>query len=615
MKTSKLSKRSKIKDFFAIILVAILIFAVVEFTLRLIGFGNDISLLVNKEINNQKYLMANPTFCSKYFPNYTASMPAIGSQLFVGQKPDNVFRIYIIGESTSKGFPYSRTESFPYQLEQMLNNAKTQYKFEVVNFSMAATNSHIGLDVVKELTRYPPDMAIIYYGHNEFIGIGGAGRYHSPFFQFNKKLSHLRLYQSLKSIATKISKQDPRILLERMATKKGVEYNSRVYKNTMNDFEKNYGEILNLLTSNNVTVITCGVVKNVKEFKPMESKGKITHREIEKITENIKSEHDSLEIIQKLNEKIKDNAALAHAAAEALLELHKNKLAKYFYYKACDLDMLRLRGSSDINKIVERLSIKYNCSYIDLQEFINNMDEDGIAGNDLILDHVHPSLDCQTAIAEKLAATIFEHILEVNITENYQKIEIQSSFIEKMAVAKLLANIFSNYPFDRYKYFNKKGFEPIYNTNYKHFSEFTLKEDVDKNTYEILNQYFSKNRKIDEIHIKYGLHLCRNNKYDSAYNEFLLAFRQNPINIVALNNMAVIRFLSGDMTNGLKMQQEVIDLAPSYRIGVMNLWYMYKLTDNSEKAKECDPQLKKLKIKKININHLAFDDVGFSTLY
>jgi lysophospholipase L1-like esterase len=614
MKTTKLSKRSKIKDFFAIILVAILFFGLIEFTLRLIGFGNNLSLLLNKEIRNKKYLMANPHFCSKYFPNYTASMPAIVSQLFVGQKPDNVFRIYIIGESTSKGFPYSRTESFPYQLEQMLNNAKTQYRFEVINFSMAATNSHIGLDVVKELTRYPPDLAIIYYGHNEFIGIGGSGSYHHPFFRLNKNLSHLRLYQSLKLTATKTSKQDPRILLERMAEKKGVEYNSRVYKNTMNDFEINYGEILNLLTSKNVAVITCGVVKNVKEFKPLESKGKITDTEIEKITENIKSENDSLPIIQRLNEKIKDNAEASHAAAEVLLELQKNKLAKYFYYQACDLDMLRLRAPSDINKIIECLSIKYNCNYIDLQELINNMDKDGIAGNDLILDHVHPSLDCQTAIAEKLAATIFDNILKVNIPENYQKIEIQSSFIEKMAVAKLLANIFSNYPFDRNKYFNKKGFEPVYNTNYKNFSEFTLKEGIDKNTYKILNQYFSKHKKIDEIHVKYGLDLCRNGKFDRAYNEFLLAFLQNPINIVALNNMAAIKFSAGDIINALKMQHEVFELAPFYRTGVMNLWYMYKVTNKLEKAKEFEPQLRELKIKKDDISHLVFDDLGFSFL-
>jgi tetratricopeptide (TPR) repeat protein len=447
------------------------------------------------------------------------------------------------------------------------------------------------------------------------IGIGGGGSYHHPFFQLNKKLSHLRLYQSLKLIATKISKQNLRTLLERMTARKGVEYNSRVYKNTMNDFERNYEAILNLLTSNNVKVITCGLVKNVKEFKPLESKGKITRTEIEKIIKNIKSENDSLTIIQQLNEEIKNNAALAHAAADILLASGKNNLAKYFYYKACDLDMFRLRASSDINEIIGRLSIKYNCSYIDLQEFINNLDEDGIAGNDLILDHVHPSLDCHSAIAGKLAATIFDNILKVNITENYQKIEIQSSFIEKMAVAKILYSTFSKYPFDRYEYFNKKGFEPIYNTNYKEFSQFTLKEDIDRNTHENLNQYFNRYKKIDEIHIKYGLDLCRNGKYDRAYNEFLLAFRQNPINVVALNNMAVIRFSSGDVKNALRMQQEVIDLAPSYETGVMNLWYMYKLTNKLEKAKECEPLMKKLKIKKNNIRHLAFDDLGFSILH
>jgi len=86
MKTTKFSKWSKIIDVFAIILVATLILVAAEFTIRLIGFGNDMSLLLNKEINNQKYLMVNPCFCSKYFPNYTAYVPAIVSQLFVQQK-------------------------------------------------------------------------------------------------------------------------------------------------------------------------------------------------------------------------------------------------------------------------------------------------------------------------------------------------------------------------------------------------------------------------------------------------------------------------------------------------------------------------------------------------
>jgi hypothetical protein len=377
----------------------------------------------------------------------------------------------------------------------------------------------------------------------------------------------------------------------------------------MDDFERNYNAILRLLKRNNIRVITCGMVKNIKDFKPLKSKGNIMSTEIEQIIEIIKIEKDSIKKVQQLNERINDNAALSYVVADSLLELGENRLAKYFYYKACDLDMLRLRASSDINKIIERLSQAHNCSYIDLQEFINDMDEDGIAGDDLILEHVHPSLDCHTAIAKKLAATIFTKIFKGKAPENYQKIEIQASLIEKIAVAKILHNTFSKYPFDRYKYFNKKGFEPIYNTNYEHFSQFTLKENIDKNAYRILDQYFNKYRKIDEIHIKYGAYLHKSGKYEKAYYEFMLAYRQNPMNIVALNNMAVMRFISGDETNGLKMQQGVFELAPSYGIGVMNLWYMYMATDQLEKAKEYEFQLKKLKIEKKYINSLTFDDV------
>jgi hypothetical protein len=42
---------------------------------------------------------------------------------------------------------------------------------------------------------------------------------------------------------------------------------------------------------------------------------------------------------------------------------------------------------------------------------------------------------------------------------------------------------------------------------------------------------------------------------------------------------------------------------------------MYKVTKKLDKAKEFEPKLKKLKIKKDNINHLDFDDSGFSALH
>jgi lysophospholipase L1-like esterase len=258
----------KLFGFSIIILINILILSGLELALRLFNLGTDTSLIYQVKIAGEDYLYLNKIYTSQYFGAENVLIPAPNLEFFKKNKSDSLYRIYVLGESTSRGFPYSKLESFPMQLQQMLNKSALGKKIEVINFSIDATNSYIGCDIAKEIVKYPPDLAIIYYGHNEFIGIGGSGQCHKTFFKANKFFSRFRTYQYIKGFIINRSKKNKDSLLERMAAKQLIDYNSPLYKNTINDFKNNYEKILNTLKTNHIDVIACGVARNLKDFKP-----------------------------------------------------------------------------------------------------------------------------------------------------------------------------------------------------------------------------------------------------------------------------------------------------------------------------------------------------------
>jgi tetratricopeptide (TPR) repeat protein len=581
----------KIRNVFFIVLFNLLILALIEVVLRVTGVGYKTTLLYQTEIEDQKHLYFNEFFTSKYFSTSNVTIPAANPHLYLKEKPSDVYRIYIIGESTSRGFPYTKTESFPYQLSQMLNKAQIGKSFEIINFSMDATNSFIGYDIAKQAIKYPPDLAIIYYGHNEFIGIGGTGTYHNALFQANKFLLNFRIYQFLKSVVSRFSKTDTRAILERMAEKQRIDFNSPKYTATLADFRSNYDKIVTLFKNNGVDVVTCGVAKNLKDFKPSNSY-KVERNDIQEIMDII-DKSDSAQLTGNLDKLAKSKSNISYAIGKALLLKGEKDLAKKYFEKACDDDNLRLRASSEINRTIKEIAGKKGCVYIDFQEYLNNLDPDGIAGNDLILEHVHPTLYCHTAIAGKLADEILSDFFKAKPRNEFKQIPLHNSIVDSIAVTKILTNLHTKFPLSDLNFFNKKGYEGIYNVTSNSLQGLVFKDEHIKIQYRILDGFFNQYDKIDNVHLKYGMHLQSKNLYNAAYQEFHLAYRQNPLNVFALNNMAIIRFQTGDKVNALKMQQKVVSQEPGFITGLSNLWLMCKIENRTSEARKLERKLKK----------------------
>ena len=108
------------------------------------------------------------------FPRYrmtglkaVISEQGLNDRYFPLKKPDRVYRIAIVGDSTSFGWKVRRKDRFPKVLEEMLNNSG-RGQFEVINFSVPGYNTAQEYELIKEkVITFEPDMVILFFCGND----------------------------------------------------------------------------------------------------------------------------------------------------------------------------------------------------------------------------------------------------------------------------------------------------------------------------------------------------------------------------------------------------------------------------------------------------------------
>lgn len=84
------------------------------------------------------------------------------------EKPEDTFRIIVLGDSFTFGHGVSDNEAYPNQLEFVLNQAKQSKKYEVLNFGVDDYNTQQEFALLKMRGfAYNPDMIIIGFYYND----------------------------------------------------------------------------------------------------------------------------------------------------------------------------------------------------------------------------------------------------------------------------------------------------------------------------------------------------------------------------------------------------------------------------------------------------------------
>ena len=369
----KASSKKNPKWFFAVLILLPIIFLIgIEILLKIIDYGYNLDQWV--DAGQEKYII-NPNIGRRYFTSGDFN-PNTVEDVFDQHKKTNAFRVFVLGGSSAEGYPYNPLGSFSRYIRRRLELVYPNSTIEIVNISMTAVNSYTVLDLLPGVLDQKPDLLLIYAGHNEYYGALGVGSVQS--YGSSRTLIKVMLYlnsfkitqlvrNSINWIAALFGSENngtSGTLMSRMAKDKYILLNSEVYNAGLHQFKQNFADILHLTKEKGVPVILGRLVSNLKDQRPFISVNTPGYKTADQVYEEAENE-------------LKNNN---FTNADSLFRLAK------------DLDALRFRAPEKMNKIINDLEIEFQVATIPIDSIFELESSDGIVGNNLIVDHLHPNV-------------------------------------------------------------------------------------------------------------------------------------------------------------------------------------------------------------------------------
>jgi len=373
---NKTSTKTKFPFWFYIILILIpiIFFILLEIILRAVDYDRSDEQWI--EITETKQML-NPDIAGRYFFN-TKDLPQSNNDAFDINKRENTFRVFVMGGSSAQGFPFSPNGTFSRYIRDRLELLYPENHIEVINVAITATNSYTIRDLLQGVLEQKPDLIIFYAGHNEYYGsfgvgsnenIGGSRSIVNLVIWLNKFKSVQLVRNGINSIVNLFSSdldetQRGGTLMARIVKEQSIPMNSELFNSGLEQFEGNFEEILDMTQAAAVPVIIGTLVSNLKDQKPFISIGIDPDKNADSVY---------------INAKIQ----LGHG---------NFRIADSLFRKAKDFDVLRFRAPEKINQKLKMLANKFNYKIVNVDSILNSISPDGVIGNNLIVDHLHPSL-------------------------------------------------------------------------------------------------------------------------------------------------------------------------------------------------------------------------------
>jgi tetratricopeptide (TPR) repeat protein len=410
--TAALSPARKRAFTVSLAILPVVLIVLCEASLRMMHYGGNRALFVSIPDENSQYYGINPDVAKRYFTTLS-DVPTPRKDLFLKVKPENGYRIFILGESTAAGFPFGNNITFSRILNRRLSDMFPEKYIEIVNTALTAINTYTQRDFVDEILQYKPDAILIYSGHNEFYGALGVGSMESlgkyrwivkTVLALQKFKTYLLVQDLVAGIERAIgldgqknNASDPSAtLMERIVDRKIIPLHSEEYDRGATQFKENMREIVQEARQAGVPVILSELVSNVRDNAPFES----------------------------VEGTDRASANAVYAEAESLEAHGKFDEAKAKFYLAKDLDALRFRAPEEFNDIIHTVASEFNVPVVPMKARFESSSPHMLIGNNLMFEHLHPNLDGYFLMADVIFETMQREQL---IAPNWQARHPQSS--------------------------------------------------------------------------------------------------------------------------------------------------------------------------------------------
>lgn len=386
------------------ILLPVLLLVAAEGVLRVFGVGTSTDVTRPCTDQNLAARCDNQFFTAPFFP--PGMLRQARPYMIPTSKAPGTYRIFILGESAAWGDP-DPTYGFGRYLEVMLKQQFPQVKFEVINTSITAINSHVLLPMVEDLSQYQPDLFLIYAGNNEVVGpfgpgtvlmSGASGRraIRARIFLNSTRLSQL----VAKAVSGGRNKNSGWRGME-MFLDRQVRADSPKMQPVYQNFAANLRDIVTIAHRSGAQVLISTVATNLKDCAPFAS----LHREgirpdelqswetfvrqgaalesAGSFAEALTSYHSAAEIDPQY-------AELEFRIARCLWALGDFAAARHHFVRAQALDTLRFRADTTINEVIRSIPASSpGVGLVDAEAIFAGESEHGVPGDDLFYEHVH----------------------------------------------------------------------------------------------------------------------------------------------------------------------------------------------------------------------------------
>ncbi|MBA4252030.1 MAG: hypothetical protein C0442_09965 [Chlorobiaceae bacterium] len=398
-KENKSVKKYPFWFYLILFFIPILFLIILETSLRVFSYGEKYEVFV--ELTPSTFpntLFFNPELPRKYFTNID-NPPGVIADGFEKEKSKNTFRVFVLGESSTAGWPFNANANLSRHLKWRLELLYPNSKIEVINLGISAVNTYTIRDLVPEVLEHNPDLIVFYNGHNEYYGVLGVASSQTigrSRFLINTVLwlQEFRLVQLVQNTLTwgmglfaeekaLREKGENETLMGRMIGESLIPLNSEIFQNGIEQFEGNMRDILELCKNENVPVILGMLTSNLKDQKPFIS----------------------------INEGNAPSAESIFNKARELYSQGNFDSAKVLFYLAKDLDALKFRAPQKINDVIQSLGAEFNFSVVNFDSIFNSASQNGITGNNLMVDHLHPTVEGYQLMGKKYFLAMEENNL------------------------------------------------------------------------------------------------------------------------------------------------------------------------------------------------------------
>ena len=425
------------------ILAGLLPFVVLEIALRVFNVGapaNQSDPLAGFNRQQPLFEKAGGTFHT-----VRTRETFFNPQQFAAIKSTNGFRVFCFGGSTVFGHPYLSDTAFPKWLQLELAARSPTRSIEVVNCGGISYASYRLAPIVREVLQYQPDLIVIATGENEFL--------EDRTYQQIKSRSAFRRSVEEKFFALHTATlirqwlsrdQDSTLAAAPPASPAlSAEVNARLddarsgyasyhrdaawHRQVVDQFGDSMRAMIADCRGENVPLLLVTLGSNLRDCPPYKSehKGDLKPDEESRwqsgfdaaTAAEAKDPQAALALYQSAEAIDNQHALLAFRQARLLDRLGQPARAREYYLRAKDQDVCPLRMLDQVYELQHRLTAETSTPLVDVRKLLESLAPDQLPGNDLYLDHVHPTIGGNQRIAQAVAAKALDLRLLPNATE------------------------------------------------------------------------------------------------------------------------------------------------------------------------------------------------------